>query len=40
MLRALLELACPEQVKNRASLEFLTDIEQGLAVAKCPVEEM
>jgi hypothetical protein len=39
MLRALLELACPEQVKNRESLDFLADIEQGLAVARCPGED-
>ncbi len=35
MLRALLELACPERVKNSDSLDFYTDIEEGLAVARC-----
>lgn len=34
MMRALLELACPERVKNRDSLEFFTDIEEGLVMAR------
>jgi len=34
MLRALLELACPERVKNRDSLDFYSDIEEGLALAQ------
>jgi hypothetical protein len=40
MLRALLELSSPERVKKRESHEFLTDIEKGLAVARCPGEEV
>jgi len=34
MLRALLELACPETVKNRGALDFFSDIEEGLALAR------
>ncbi len=34
MLRALLELACPERVKNNDSLDFFADIEEGLAMAR------
>ncbi|MDD2335835.1 MAG: hypothetical protein PHD01_04575 [Geobacteraceae bacterium] len=39
MLRALLELACPEKVNNRDSLVFFTDIEEGLAQACCQIED-
>jgi hypothetical protein len=35
MLRALLELACPQQEKNREALDFLTDIEKGITEARC-----
>jgi hypothetical protein len=35
MLRALLELACPERVQNRESFDFFADIEEGLALARC-----
>lgn len=34
MLRALLELACPEKVDQKDSLEFLSDIEEGLSLAR------
>jgi len=34
MLRALLELACPEKVKEEETLEFLRDIEEGLSLAR------
>ncbi|MGA7828188.1 MAG: hypothetical protein WCA04_11035 [Geobacteraceae bacterium] len=34
MLRALLELACPERLKNSDSLDFYTDIEEGMAIAR------
>jgi len=34
MLRALLELACPQHEKNREALDFLTDIEKGLLEAR------
>jgi hypothetical protein len=34
MLRALLELACPERVKNKDSLDFFSDIEVGLVMAR------
>lgn len=34
MLRALLELACPEKAKQGDSLEFLRDIEEGVSLAR------
>jgi len=35
MLRALLELACPQRVKNSEALDFLTDIEKGITEVRC-----
>lgn len=35
MLRALLELACPERINNSDSLDFIKDIEEGLALTRC-----
>jgi hypothetical protein len=40
MLRALLELACPEREINGDSLDFYKDIEEGLALARCQIAEM
>jgi len=37
MLRALLELACPEKVNQGDTLEFLSDIEEGLTLARLQV---
>lgn len=34
ILRALLELACPERRTNRVAREFFRDIEEGLAFAR------
>jgi hypothetical protein len=34
MLRALLELACPERVQNSESFAIFSDIEEGLTVAR------
>lgn len=34
MLRALLGLACPERVKNKDTMDFFRDIEEGLAMAR------
>jgi hypothetical protein len=38
MLRALLELACPEKVKNSDTLDFFKDLDEGLAMARCQEE--
>lgn len=34
MLRALLELACPEKIERGDSQEFLSDIENGVSLAR------
>ncbi|MDD2321216.1 MAG: hypothetical protein PHO83_14320 [Geobacteraceae bacterium] len=39
MLRALVELSCPERQQDRESLAVFSDIEEGLAVARSCTEK-